>query len=213
MPWRSDNAHRARAWEWVRARYELLWPEAEIVVADSDGETFSFTQAANRAVKQSSGDVVLIASAEIACDLGYLMHAYDHARTQLVVAEEYHYLTEPDSEALLSQPPDVDIDVPETTEWSGPGMGHFMLPRVAFEAVGGYDERHTGWGWEDLCLALAVETLWGPMLRIPGRVFHFWHPRSPETTTNHPKAQEQIMLTQRYQAAVGNPDAMRTLIG
>lgn len=213
VPWRPDGAERSRAWEWVRARYEALVPEAEIITADSDGQRFSLAQAANRAVKESSGDVVFIASAEIACDADYLHRAAEVARTGMVVPEEYHYLTQTDSLALLEQDPSADLPTPLTTEWSGPGVGHFMLPRAAFDAVGGYDERHKGWGWEDQCLISAIETLWGPMQRIPGRALHFWHPRSAATTTHSPTAPEQIALTFRYSAAAGDPRAMRALIG
>lgn len=213
VPWRPDGAERSRAWEWVRARYERLVPEAEIIMADSDGERFSLAQAANRAVKESSGDVVFVASAEIACDADYLRRAVKRAKKHLVVPAEYHYLTQTDSAALLEQDPSIDIATPSTTEWSGAGMGHFMLPRAAFDAVGGYDERHKGWGWEDLCLVAAVETLWAPLVRIPGRAFHFWHPRSDETTWKHATAPEQVALTHRYHAAAGDPAAMRALIG
>lgn len=213
VPWRPDGAERSRAWEWVRARYEALVPEAEVITADSDGERFNFSQAANRAVDQSSGEVVFVASAEIACDDDYLHRAADAARTQLVVPEEYHYLTQMDSEALFGQDPRTDLPTPSTTEWSGAGIGHFMLPRAAFDAVGGYDERHRGWGWEDQCLIAAIETLWAPSKRIPGKALHFWHPRSPETTTESPTAPGQVALTHRYFDAWGDADAMRALIG
>lgn len=212
VPWRPDGAHRSRAWEWVRARYEALLPDAEIITSDSDGTTFCLAQAANRAARQASGDVLFFASADIANDADYLRIAPEVACTSMVVPEEYHYLTEPDSLALLESDPAADLPTPTETEWSGCGIGHFMLPREAFDAVGGYDERHAGWGWEDRCLIAAVETLWGRPKRIPGKALHLWHPRSPETTTHSPTAPEQMALTHRYLDANGDPDAMRALI-
>jgi hypothetical protein len=42
--------------------------------------------------------------------------------------------------------------------------------------VGGFDEEFRGWGYEDTAFAAAAETFGVASIRMPGEVWHFWHP-------------------------------------
>ena len=59
--------------------------------------------------------------------------------------------------------------------------GHATVPRAAFEAVNGFDERYEGWGLEDddLALRLLLFGVPGRALIEGARAFHQWHPREP----------------------------------
>lgn len=213
VPMRPDNGYRDRAWEWVRRRWQYIAPDAEIVTADSDGDTFSYAQAANRAVAKSSGDVFLFAGLEQTVDRYWPRHAMANVANGRWCRQAIcHMLTETESARYLTMPPDTPLEA-HNTEWSGPAsLGMAMFTRQQFDLIGGYDERHEGWGWEDCCLAIAAETLLGPPVTF-GQMWHFWHPATHAETWIQPHCDEQKSLFHRYEAAQNNPDAMRVLIG
>jgi predicted glycosyltransferase involved in capsule biosynthesis len=55
--------------------------------------------------------------------------------------------------------------------------GVLVMPREAYEAVEGYDERFKIWGYEDNAFAEKLNKKWCPALRTSGDVVHLWHAR------------------------------------
>src|SRR5690606_4492067 len=51
-----------------------------------------------------------------------------------------------------------------------------VVPRVVFEAVGGFDEGYRSWGAEDDAFWHAATLASGAPLRVPGAAYHLWHP-------------------------------------
>ena len=51
-------------------------------------------------------------------------------------------------------------------------MGTVLIPRQAFEAVGGYDEAMEGWGGEDHDLYLRLQRAGLTRAAFPGRLLH-----------------------------------------
>jgi hypothetical protein len=86
------------------------------------------------------------------------------------------------------------------------------VPRTVWDTVGGFDELFRGWGMEDTAFALAATTLVGPLVHMEGECWHLWHPSAPEGHINTPSANANRARGARYQAAAGNPDAMRALM-
>jgi len=90
-----------------------------------------------------------------------------------------------------------------------PGGGLLVIARKAWEAVGGFDERFTGWGHEDSFLgySLVERAAWA---RVPGEAWHLWHPpavrREPEYGRNR-----AMMIQKRAEAAVALERASRRL--
>lgn len=56
-----------------------------------------------------------------------------------------------------------------------PSMGCVAISRAAFDRVGGFDERFSGWGYEDVDFARRCQSSLGPIRRIDGAVRHVWH--------------------------------------
>jgi len=77
-------------------------------------------------------------------------------------------------------------------QWAGGGLD--VVTREAFDAVGGFDERYKGWGYEDseFHVQLVVKRRWD---RLPGECWHLWHP----TDANRPDPDSVAMYraTQR----------------
>jgi hypothetical protein len=84
-----------------------------------------------------------------------------------------------------------------------------VMTRSCFEAVGGFDERFIGYGFEDIALALSLETICGPHHRMAGTIYHLWHPWAEFLHQNYPISLE---LYQRYAAAAGDAARMRALM-
>lgn len=219
VPYRPDHGHRDRGWEWTRKRWEQLLPDAEIVVASDDGGSspgqFAQPLAINRAAARASGDVFLMLETTFDRPEWVLdaVHMIQTGEAAWVLPSEYHKLTEPASEQLLGLPPDCDIPDDLDTEWIGSSWaGMVVMPREAFDLLGGYDERFIWWGAHDIVWAVAMTTLWGPPTRLPGRTLHFWHPAPLEHTYGNPEHRRQNHLVERYQAAEGDPAAMREIV-
>ena len=101
---------------------------------------------------------------------------------------------------------DIDIAVEKTTplSWSAA----IAVPRVAWEAIGGFDERFEGWGFEDMAFQ-SMAVAYGHE-RVEGDVYHFWHPRTSGLGTSskgadgryNAQAIRNARLGRRYMVAV-----------
>lgn len=214
IPFRSDNAERDRIWAWMRERWLQTMPGVELVVCDdggNPGEPFNEGRAWNRCAEQATGDLFVVGESEVAFAPGSLSDAI--ARVEYnqgwCIPERYDACTHAATAYVLSRDPRHPL-------WPGqfaPARSFIresvspplIVPREAWDLVGGMDERYEGWGWIDKAFAAAMNTLYRPFERFPGSVFHLDHPRGSDRDCN-PE------LTRRYLAAKGDPDAMRAII-
>jgi hypothetical protein len=77
----------------------------------------------------------------------------------------------------------------------------FVVPRQVFDALGGFDERFAGWGWEDMAFQSAVVGLHG-YERVPGAIVHVWHPRHPGLGQDGVNKRRNRQLGRRYMYAL-----------
>jgi hypothetical protein len=133
-----------------------------------------------------------------------------------------------DPVVIPDPPPPEDVD-----GLDGSGWGHYfgaliqIMPREAFECVGGMDERFRGWGGEDVAFLHALDWLFGQHKNTPNSVFHLWHPQIvPQEIWTDPRGQQWKVrmwegqkaahsndrLAQRYSNSRGNPAKMQALV-
>ena len=244
VPFRDDlQEGRADNWAWLRAFWEHTLPEAEIVLGDAPGIPFSKTCAVNAAFRESSGDVIVMIDADAYIDPAVILDCATEIRAgrereprEPVWFVPYRHLyrltrvstllliaSEPDEPFEFGSPPDND-DVGPT---NGSDVAHHygaliqIFPREAFEAVRGMDPRFRGWGAEDVCNVLALDTLFGVHRLTPNQVLTLWHSVQAAPNTNphllrvwggQTDPRQNWKLAGRYRKALRDTEAMRALI-
>lgn len=251
VPLGGDDPARLRNWKWLEEYWRSHLIDCEIVIGrDKRSEyrrrnrnplPFSKAVAVNDAFRKSRGDIIVILDADALLRARVLHHVAERLRQQREVGvqtwfvpyEHLYRLRRPFTERLLESdpchpiyiptpPPPYDID---NKDGSGPintyGAMCQVMPREAFETVGGMDPRFRGWGAEDFAFALALECLWGPVLHTPNDILHLWHPSviagqgaswTVKMWPNQTGPGINNALGARYQKARGNPEAMRALV-
>ena len=201
IPWRP-TADRLPAFK----RCTKFWRDNgfTVHVGDSDGVTFSKSQALNNAVRQTEAEIVILADADtLPDDINQVRDAVqcvDHGAHMVFPFTWYHYI---DPEHVETEDLSTITDY-STVEHSTGGI--VVIRRSSFWAVGGFDERFVGWGHEDCSFAYAMTTMFGEQ-RLPGIVWSFEHP----SVVRYP-SQNNVELGARYRAAKWNKDEMRALI-
>ena len=173
VPLGGDDPARRRNWAWLEKELRCHLPEAQIVIGrDRASERrrgrkplpFSKAAAVNNAFRRSSGDIIVILDADAYLSAQVIEHCAErlrHARrcgerTWLVPYSHLWRLRRPTTERLIesdprhplwipSPPPAWDVD---SKDGSGPiniyGAMCQIMPREAFESVGGMDPRFRG---------------------------------------------------------------------
>lgn len=191
--------------------------DVEVGHSDNRGNpaTFNHPEAINRAAERAQHDVLVIVDADSVPTGDWRQAIEDVGEGKASWALLYYYvkLNEEWTRSVISDPDDaVVVPVEEaSTEWTGYQVswaGFQVVRQEDFWRVGGWDERFKGWGSDDVCFGLAMDTMVGSHTRYPGSVVHLWHPQTPETSFLHAAWDDQFTLTERYMAAAGNPELM-----
>lgn len=218
VPFRPDGGLRDLVWSWLRRRYTMLLPEAEIVTADDPGEHFSRAASFNLAAAEAQGDILLMVDADAVVSAeqleGAIAQADDSAGMVLAYCR-YLYLTERASHEIMAGPVDRGPRPIPEHEWEqwGSVSSVVAVSRKTWDVVGGFDPRFRGWGFEDNAFFYACQTLVAPHRRVEGDVLHLWHPPSPGLDPSVETYQANHALNERYGAACDDPDAMREVLG
>jgi hypothetical protein len=211
VPWRGGCPHRERAWRWVRNRYKAGgWNVVEAPARP--GGPWCKAMAVTPAVEAGNADVVVIADADVWCDLlEPAVHAVASGETSWAVPHgAVVRLSEAGTTAILAGE---DWRSHRPAERPGEGVwggGIVVLRRDAYLDCP-LDPRFRGWGQEDTAWAHALLTLQGEGWRGSASLLHLWHP--PQERLNRQKgSHEGWALFRRYQEARRRPNAMRALL-
>lgn len=209
IPYRAKCEYRNMSLPHVVAAYEGLGLPVEVV--DTEHEEFNRSAARNAAVRKAGDGVVVIADSDIlpneaalrsaieAAEKGGMHLAYDYYRALIRESTLRYYRAGTDPNKL-----------PMAYDGRDCTAGIIVIRCDEWWRAGGMDERFWKWGWEDTAFAVACETLLGGKHQYhAGTVNHLWHPS--EVRVHAPSYLQNKKLYQRYEACVGDQDAMRSL--
>jgi hypothetical protein len=232
----ADAQQREDIWHWLRAYWHHELPDAEIVVGRNWDYPYCKTCAVNNAASRAHGDIFVILDADTYFDGKVIQRCADRIRAAqerghrlwFIPYRHVYRLTQETSARILASFPQDPIRIsspppPEDVESTlGSSHGHRfgamiqIMPREAFELVGGMDERFIGWGGEDVAFVRALDTLYNPHKTTENDVLHIWHPKIGATHQDRqwagqtgPGANDR--LTSRYNQATGDRVRMRNL--
>jgi hypothetical protein len=242
VPLYFDGAggQRERNWNWLREYWRVNLPGAEVVIG-RDAEAirsqtpFSKSAAINDAASRALGDVFVVVDADIYIPAQTIVDCAKEIRLAVSKGRKLWFvpyrkifrLTEEASRKLLESSP--KRPVTPTDGIQAMTVGHWwgamiqMMPREAFETVGGWDPRFKGWGGEDRAAMVAMDTLYGPHKTFRGEVLHIWHPVITRPSADNDRVKSRMwanqdpsqynnVLSGRYFASQWNVKRMRRLV-
>lgn len=203
LPWTPDTdvIERVLSYFWLYERYQTLLPNVEVVWGSDDSEPFNRSRARNRAVSEATGDLLLFADADT------VFHPFQIFEATQVIENgaswvipyglgRYYNLSENASNRIWKTDPAANVPEPtDPDDWEfklDSSAGLLVVPRAAYEAVGGYDEHFIGWGYEDDAFRAALDHRVGPHHRISSYCLHLWHP-----VTEHERFEQRNIVANR----------------
>ena len=212
VPRKADGGQRDAVWAWLKTRWQANLPQAQIVEGESD--PFNRARSINSAAQAAQGaDVFVIVDADSWCDPAAVKAAIAGGLDYQLPWTPGYKLTEAATADLLRRDPlgtrltrswvASRLDEPPHTHLSGV----VVVTREAFEAVGGFDERFTGWGFEDTAFIYALDNAAGRPSgsgcanpRGTAALIHLWHAPAPDAGAPAP---ESLALFNEYRALRG----------
>lgn len=213
IPVRPDHGCRDALREWTRNYWAENLPDLKPVEGHHLDGPFNRSAAVNTAARAAGEwDVAVVGDSDVVCDPKQLTAAIDRARETGRCTLAY------DTYIALNEPMTARILTGFDGNWL-PGKALKMVshvsslvvvPRRLWDEVGGFDERFVGWGHDDVAFAEACRVIGGGIERVPGTVWHLFHPHSPERKGG-PDLRACAALAKRYHAAK-DPRQMRAII-
>lgn len=188
IPWRVPKQRdRKEIAEWCFNRYRLLWPDAEIILADDEGENFSRGKSINKGVLQSTGDYIIITDAdyliphEMAKEL-----VNDKPWTVAVKNNNYFYIEEGYTNYILRNK-DANVQV-ESLNLAGKLQscpffiygGVLAMPKENFLKVK-FDPNYSMYGYEDNSFYHCMKAFFGKEYRTNYKMYHLHHRRDADS--------------------------------
>lgn len=194
QPWRDE------LWNHLKTRY---WPRTGLtpIVGEHTDGPFNRSQAINTALT-GPWEVAVIADSDTWVPEPQLREAIKTARrteTLCSALTSVVELSEDCTRAILSGDMDfLDIGVDKIRSRELETQSSMIVvPRTLWDAVGGMDERFTGWGGEDNAFWRACALIGGKPHRIHGHAYHLWHPTAKNPTD--PTYRANLRLWRKYE--------------
>lgn len=229
VPRRDDNGPRDELWDGtVKPWWERHQSHMPIIEGYHTEGLFNRSSALNRAsLLAGDWERAVIIDADVMCDPERVKEAVEIAgRTgSMVLPHSIRHDLSPDATGAVKRgeldPLTIDIPMlkrPRRVIWHSYSVenGHpsvssvVVISRRQWDEVGGFDEAFRGWGYEDTAFAAACETF-GGIIRMPGEVWHLWHPTAKEGKRGSAAWSHNATRGQRYRTVIGNPAAIRAL--
>lgn len=235
VPFRDDGEHRSRVWSWLKRYWIYHLPSVEVIQGHDRHYPFSKAAAVNNAAAKAIGRVFVILDADAYLAPEVLRTCANNIESALRRDQRLWYmpythlyrLNQGTTEQILQTSPRDSVQmVTPPSEWLEPGRSHHyghnygamvqIMPREAFEQVGGMDCRFRGWGSEDASMLRALDTLYTPHELTTNDLWHLWHERvGSDWRTRRWVGQygaQNSRLAQRYAYATGEAAFMQALV-
>ncbi len=206
VPRAGEDPHRARAWQWLKPRYEGF----EVVEGWGDESRWVKADAVADALSRASGDVLVIADADVYSEfLPVAIEAVVSGKHEWATPHRHvRRLTEQGTAQFMAGARE-EAEV-EEAHHAVLGGGIVVLRRETYERVP-LDPRFISWGGEDHAWCAALMTLAGKPLVVRQPLWHLWHP--PQQRMNRKVGNEaNDELRGRYIGARSFGKRMRELI-
>lgn len=212
VPWRSGEAYREAAWEWVRARYVERHPDWEIETCECPPGPWRKGEAIRRAVPYCDFGPVVIADADVWCEgIADAVAAVERGHVWAVPHLKVHRLTAKATDYLCAGCVEPEALECEEEPYNGvPGGGIVVVHRDVLLDVP-FDPRFNGWGGEDTSWRDAMLTLIGQPWRGREPLLHLWHPSQPRRDRKVGSVESHRLRT-RYVRANRRKKQMRALL-
>lgn len=210
VPWRGGCEHRARALEWVQARYRAHHPGWRVVVAPVPRGPWVKAAAVWAATPRSG--VVIVADGDVWCDaLAVAVEAVRGGAPWALPHRTVRRLApEPTRRVLAGAPPSRRMECTQLPYRGTRGGGLVVLRAEVLRAVPP-DPRFEGWGGEDAAWGHALTALAGRPASGHAELWHLWHPPQARLSRRIGSHANQALL-ERYRAARSDRAAMLALI-
>lgn len=213
IPYKPDFGRRDILWSITQKRYADLMPYIEVSIGLDDNEPFCRAKAVNEAASNATGEIFIIIDADVVFnfDLVFKIIRNIDIYPWIVPFRNGYRLTQKATDQLISEGLSKSIRInPDDYEFIqlGPGPLMNVMKRSCFEKIGGLDERFSGYGYEDLAMVLALDTLCGPHFTMEDNIFHLWH----EPVNANMISCNNLDLWKQYIVASSNEVAMKNLI-
>jgi len=234
IPFRDADGTRTRAKDWILARWQHYYPDAEFIVEPDDGiDPFNKSMAVNNAAAKATGDVYAILDADSWIEPEWVQRGLEviqSGKGNWTRPSRHMRLQHGISEQMLAQPPTApfpSLSSSRHAESYGSVVGFLWLVRasswwdMAWHDNGvarGMDERIRGWGGEDSAFTMAAKAIIGGPRHLGGTVVSLWHARPRQNghriwmNQDRTTEQDKNELVLRYQRAVYRASKMREVL-
>lgn len=145
-------------------------------------ETSGKAAARNIGIKEAQGDIILLTDADMICDIRFIEeHITFHHKFRNCAAEGLTYnlkeLKE-DFKQTSNLLPYITkkINANDVLEWFSFLSGNLSIPKRILNAIGLFDEKFTGYGWEDLELGYRLSQKGISLRYLPSAINYHYHP-------------------------------------
>jgi len=212
VPWRLSDPHRERLWTFCKAWWLERHPDWPIFEAPGPVGLFNRAAAVNQAARQAGDwDVALVLDTDVIVNPEAVNEAVHRASTtgRLIITHSRRVdLTRNGTEKVLAgyRGPWTRRPIMDRA-WDVSESSCIAVPRTLFDAVGGFDERFAGWGYEDTAFVIACERTAG-FEKLPGDVFHLWHERPRDAQPDSPSRRANLALLEAIKRGDDGDDGL-----
>lgn len=211
VPLNTNCPYRQRAWAYVERHYRTHHPEWDLITGDHGGGPWIKGLALRRAAEQATGEVLVVADADVYTDPINLAAAVECAAggDWSIPHKLVYRLTEAETQRVYDghEPRRGSVTIAPYEGAAGGGL--LAVRRDQWDAVGGFDTGFVGWGREDHSFGWAMLGTFGWNVRQDGRLWHLYHPGGEG---GRQPGEANRALGARYKHAKKNPPEMAALI-